>query len=435
MNPNFSLKICQKSLLVASVVLFAKNVYLCKLLCRLISDFADREMKRFAHLLLFCAVALVAVAKPFTVVIDAGHGGKDPGALGARGREKDINLNVALKFGRLVNENMPAVKVVFTRDKDVFVPLQDRCTIANKANGDLFVSIHVNASKSSAAYGAETYTIGLSKSDANFEVAKRENSVILLEDGYKERYQGFDPRSPESYIMFEFMQSKFSDQSIEMAAYTQDEFTETKRYNRGVRQENFWVLHQTKMPSVLIELGFISNREEEKYLLSNEGQEELALSIFRAFERYKHEYDRKNTASVVERPADDAPVTPTTPTKTEKNTKSEKSEKTTQKPKTESASAPSVEYEKGVKAIYKLQIFTTSQKIDNPSDSRFKGLKCDYYEEDGMFKYTYGANANLGLMLKLKAEIDGKFPQAFMVAFYKGKKITLQEAKEINSRR
>ncbi len=395
-------------------------------------------MKRFVHLLLFCAAALVAVAKPFTVVIDAGHGGKDPGALGARGREKDINLSVALKFGRLVNENMPTVKVVYTRDKDVFVPLQDRCTIANKANGDLFVSIHVNASKSSAAYGVETYTIGLSKSDANFEVAKRENSVILLEDGYKERYQGFDPRSPESYIMFEFMQSKFSDQSIEMAAYTQDEFIEMKRYNRGVRQENFWVLHQTKMPSVLIELGFISNREEEKYLLSDKGQQELALSIFRAFERYKHEYDRKNTVSVVERPADDAPVKPTTPAKPEKTTKpekSEKTEKTTPKTKTESAPTPSVEYEKGVKAIYKLQIFTTSQKIDDSSDARFKGLACDYYEEDGMFKYTHGANANLGLMLKLKAEIKGKFPQAFLVAFYKGKKITLQEAKEINSRR
>lgn len=385
-------------------------------------------MKRVVHLLLFCVVAVVAAAKPFTLVIDAGHGGKDPGALGARGREKDINLNVALKFGRLVNDNMADVKVVFTRDEDVFVPLQDRCAIANKANGDLFVSIHVNASKSGAAYGVETYTIGLSKSDANFEVAKRENSVILLEDGYKERYQGFDPRSPESYIMFEFMQSKFSDQSIEMAAYTQDEFVELKRYNRGVRQENFWVLHQTKMPSVLIELGFISNREEEKYLLSDEGQQDLALSIFRAFERYKHEYDRKNTVSAVELPQDAAPVKPSAP--------SAKPEKPAPNPKTEKpAPTLSVEYVQGVKAVYKLQIFTSSQKIDDPSDPRFKGLKCDYYEEDGVFKYTHGANSNLGLMLKLKAEIKGKFPQAFMVAFYQGKKITLQEAKEINSRR
>ena len=270
-------------------------------------------MKRFVCILL-CLLTLVAgaSAKQFTVVIDAGHGGKDPGALGKRGREKDINLRVAKEFGRLVRENMNDVKVVFTRDDDVFVPLQDRSAIANRANGDLFVSIHVNASKTTAACGAETYTIGLAKSDANFEVAKRENSVILLEDGYKERYQGFDPRSPESYIMFEFMQSKFSDQSIEMAAYIQDEFIELKRYNRGVRQENFWVLHQTKMPSVLIELGFISNPDEEKYLLSDNGNRELANAIYKAFARYKHEFDRKNSGSIV----DVEPATQPAPTKT-----------------------------------------------------------------------------------------------------------------------
>lgn len=372
-------------------------------------------MKRFVFLLLLITAAFTAVAKPFTLVIDAGHGGKDPGALGARGREKDINLNVALEFGRLVRNNMDGVQVVFTRDKDLFVPLQDRCTIANQANGDLFVSIHVNASKSSAACGAETYTIGLSKSAANFEVAKRENSVILLEDGYKERYQGFDPQSPESYIMFEFMQSKFSEQSIEMAAYTQDEFTGIKRYNRGVRQENFWVLHQTKMPSVLIELGFISNRDEEKYLLSADGQKTLALSIFRAFERYKHEYDRKNTVSMLELPATAASV----PTNSTSGGQTSATEHT----------------RLGEMAVYKLQIFNTSQKIDDPSDARFKGLKCDYYKENGLFKYTYGASPDLELMQKKQAEIKEKFPQAFLVAFYQGKKITLQEAKNINSRR
>ncbi len=387
-------------------------------------------MKRFFSLIIFCAAALLAVAKPFTLVIDAGHGGRDPGALGARGREKDINLNVALQLGKLVGAKMPEVKVIYTRDEDVFVALQDRCNIANQANGDLFISIHVNSSKSSAPYGAETYTIGLSKSDANFEVAKRENSVILLEDGYKERYQGFDPESPESYIMFEFMQSKFSDQSIEMAAYAQDEFTALKRYNRGVRQENFWVLHQTKMPSVLVELGFISNRDEEKYLLSDKGQQDLSAAIYRAFEHYKHEFDRKNTASIVERPADDAPVKKQSKTDSKKQTTkpSENSKKTDNQ-------TLSVEYVQGVKAVYKLQIFSTSTKITDPNDARFKGLKCDYYEEDGVFKYTYGSNTNLGLMQKTKAEISGKFPQAFMVAFYQGKKITMQEAKIINSRK
>ena len=379
-------------------------------------------MKRFVCILL-CLLTLVAgaSAKQFTVVIDAGHGGKDPGALGKRGREKDINLRVAKEFGRLVRENMNDVKVVFTRDDDVFVPLQDRSAIANRANGDLFVSIHVNASKTTAACGAETYTIGLAKSDANFEVAKRENSVILLEDGYKERYQGFDPRSPESYIMFEFMQSKFSDQSIEMAAYIQDEFIELKRYNRGVRQENFWVLHQTKMPSVLIELGFISNPDEEKYLLSDNGNRELANAIYKAFARYKHEFDRKNSVSIV----DVEPATQLAPTKT-----TTKPVAPATKP---AAPTLSVEIEPGVKAVYKLQIFTTSQPITDPDDSRFKGLKCDYYEENGAYKYTYGENTNLGVIQKTKAEISGKFPQAFIVAFYKGKKITLQEAKTINS--
>lgn len=379
-------------------------------------------MRRFVCILL-CLLTLVAgaSAKQFTVVIDAGHGGKDPGALGKRGREKDINLRVAKEFGRLVRENMNDVKVVFTRDDDVFVPLQDRSAIANRANGDLFVSIHVNASKTTAACGAETYTIGLAKSDANFEVAKRENSVILLEDGYKERYQGFDPRSPESYIMFEFMQSKFSDQSIEMAAYIQDEFIELKRYNRGVRQENFWVLHQTKMPSVLIELGFISNPDEEKYLLSDNGNRELANAIYKAFARYKHEFDRKNSVSIV----DVEPATQSAPTKT-----TTKPAAPATKP---AAPTLSVEIEPGVKAVYKLQIFTTSQSITDPDDSRFKGLKCDYYEENGTYKYTYGENTNLGIIQKTKAEISGKFPQAFIVAFYKGKKITLQEAKTINS--
>ena len=379
-------------------------------------------MKRFVCILL-CLLTLVAgaSAKQFTVVIDAGHGGKDPGALGKRGREKDINLRVAKEFGRLVRENVNDVKVVFTRDNDVFVPLQDRSAIANRANGDLFVSIHVNASKTTAACGAETYTIGLAKSDANFEVAKRENSVILLEDGYKERYQGFDPRSPESYIMFEFMQSKFSDQSIEMAAYIQDEFIELKRYNRGVRQENFWVLHQTKMPSVLIELGFISNPDEEKYLLSDNGNRELANAIYKAFARYKHEFDRKNSVSIV----DVEPATQPAPTKT-----TSKPAAPATKP---AAPTLSVEIEPVVKAVYKLQIFTTSQPITDPDDSRFKGLKCDYYEENGTYKYTYGENTNLGVIQKTKAEISGKFPQAFIVAFYKGKKITLQEAKTINS--
>jgi N-acetylmuramoyl-L-alanine amidase len=203
--------------------------------------------------------ALVVSAKQFTVVLDPGHGGKDPGAVGKTGQEKTINLNVALAVGKLISEKYPDVKIVYTRTTDKYVTLQERPNIANEADGDLFISIHTNASESPNAYGAETFTLGLSKSQANFEVAKRENSVLLLEDGNKETYQGFDPTSPESYIMFEFMQSKYVDQSVEIAYYIQQEFVEIKRPDRGVRQAIFWVLHQVKMPSILVELGFITN--------------------------------------------------------------------------------------------------------------------------------------------------------------------------------
>lgn len=361
-------------------------------------------MKRFFVCFIFSIIlsASYASTKPFTVVIDPGHGGKDPGAMGPNAREKDINLNVSLKLGELIKNNCSDVNVVFTRDVDKYVPLQDRSNIANKANGDLFICIHTNASKSKSAYGSETYTIGLDKTNANFEVAKRENSVILLEEGYKEKYQGFDPTSPESYIMFEFMQSKFSDKSIEFAAYTQDEFVSVKRYNRGVRQENFWVLHQTKMPSVLIELGFISNPNEEKFLLSNDGQNKMANSIYKAFAKYKHEYDRKNVAA------------------------------TTSSTSNELATPQLVD---NTKVIYQLQLFIARKKIADSSDSQFKGLSnCDFYEEGDWFKYTYGSTNELDEIINLKSRIKSDFPDAFIVAFYKGKKISLQEAEKITKR-
>lgn len=249
---------------------------------------------RINILSIFCIFfALTLSAKQFTVVLDPGHGGKDPGAVGKKGQEKNINLNVALTVGKMINEKHPDVKVIYTRETDKYVTLQERPNIANKADGDLFISIHTNASESTKAYGAETFTLGLSKSQANFEVAKRENSVLLLEEGNKETYQGFDPTSPDSYIMFEFMQSKYIDQSVEIAYYIQKEFVEIKRLDRGVRQAIFWVLHQVKMPSILVELGFITNPTEENFLISDEGQKKMATCIYSAFEKYKHEYDKR----------------------------------------------------------------------------------------------------------------------------------------------
>ncbi|MCH5328392.1 MAG: N-acetylmuramoyl-L-alanine amidase, partial [Coprobacter sp.] len=244
----------------------------------------------------------------FVLVIDAGHGGKDPGALGSRFKEKDINLAIALKFGALVQSSHPDVKVVYTRKNDNFVELQERAAIANRAKADLFVSVHTNSAVSKAAYGTETYTLGLARTEENLRVAKRENAVILLEDDFSARYEGFDPNSTESYIMFEFMQDRHMEQSINLASVIQKQFTShAKRTDRGVRQAGFLVLRNTGMPSVLIEVGYISNAAEETFLGSADGQQKMASSIYNAFCEYKADADRKAGRAI-------AAVQPTQPT-------------------------------------------------------------------------------------------------------------------------
>ena len=234
----------------------------------------------------------------FKLVIDAGHGGKDPGAIGRFSREKNINLAVAKAFGKLVETNCKDVEVIYTRQTDIFVPLDKRADIANKANADLFISIHTNALPGKViARGTETYTLGMARAEANLEVAKRENAVILIENDYNERYQGFDPNSSESYIIFEFIQNRHIEQSIRLASDIQQCFASAKREDRGVRQAGFLVLRKTSMPSVLIEVGFISNRAEERYLASAEGQQRLAQAISDAFDRYKRTFDTRQAAS------------------------------------------------------------------------------------------------------------------------------------------
>ena len=222
-----------------------------------------------------------AAQKQFTVVIDAGHGGNDPGAIGKRGREKNINLNVALKLGQLIENNCNDTRVVYTRKKDTFVPLHRRAEIANNAKADLFISIHTNslASRNSKVSGTETYTLGLHRTQENLEVAKKENSVILIEDDYKQRYAGFNPNSAESYIIFEFLQDKYLSQSVNFASMIQKQFRQSaRRMDKGVHQAGFLVLRETSMPSVLIELGYITNPNEEAYLLSEQGSSALAKS-------------------------------------------------------------------------------------------------------------------------------------------------------------
>lgn len=365
----------------------------------------------------FCSGS--AEAKDFVVVIDAGHGGHDPGAIGKISKEKNINLNVALKLGKQIQKNCPDVKVVYTRTRDVFIPLNRRAEIANDAKADLFISIHTNAlAKNRTAKGASTWTLGLAKSDANLEVAKRENSVILYESDYKTRYAGFNPNSAESYIIFEFMQDKYMSQSVHLASLVQKHFRNTcRRVDRGVHQAGFLVLKASAMPSILVELGFISTPEEERYLNTESGTTTLANGIFRAFLTYKREQEiRLNGSSQTILPEDipqpeeekeTAPPAGTTP-KTKEKTVAAQTED----------NGP----------VFKIQILTSSRPLAK-NDKRLKGLKnVDYYQEGGLYKYTYGASSDYNKVLRTKRSITAQFKDAFIIAFKNGKKMNVNAA-------
>lgn len=227
-------------------------------------------------------------ASTFTLVLDAGHGGKDPGALGKRGKEKNINLAVALAVGKLLEQNLKDVKVIYTRKTDIFLELNERANIANRAKADLFVSIHTNAlPKGAQGQGSETYTLGMHRAADNLAVAKRENAAIMLEKDYESRYEGFDPKSAESYIIFEFMQDKNMERSVQLASLVQQQFRSAGRIDKGVHQAGFLVLRATSMPSCLIELGYITTASEENYLTSDRGVQKLAQSIYQAIKKYK----------------------------------------------------------------------------------------------------------------------------------------------------
>lgn len=268
-----------------------------------------RRITLICTLLLFVSLNFTLVsADKFIVVIDAGHGGKDGGAIRGTYKEKEINLKVAQALGKLIESNMNDVKVIYTRKSDVFVDLYKRADIANKAKANLFISIHTNstAAKTTTASGADTYILGLARSEENLAVAKRENSVILLEDNYNKRYEGFDPNSPESNIIFEFMTDKYMEQSLQFATQVQSGFSKVaKRVDRGVLQAGFLVLRESGMPSVLIELGFINNPAEAKYLSSSIGQRAMASAIYSGLEKYKKDFDKKQgrtSGSIAEAP-------------------------------------------------------------------------------------------------------------------------------------
>lgn len=266
------------------------------------SDIHTINMKNYLSKLLYIVLFVAflptvawsnAEKRNFTLVIDAGHGGHDAGAVGAYSKEKDINLRVALAFGKLVEENCHNVKVVYTRKTDVFIPLQRRADIANNNKADLFISVHTNALPAGRlAYGSETYTLGMARANANLAVAKRENAVITLENDYKTTYQGFDPNKAESYVIFEFMQDKYMKQSVDLASCIQKQYVSTGRPNKGVHQAGFLVLRNTSMPSVLTELGFITTPAEETYLNSQQGVMELSRSIYNGFLAYLRMHEK-----------------------------------------------------------------------------------------------------------------------------------------------
>lgn len=369
-----------------------------------------------------------ASPKKFTVVIDAGHGGHDPGAIGKRGKEKNINLSVALKLGKLIQNNHSDTKVVYTRSSDVFVPLHRRAEIANEAKADLFISIHTNsiASRSSRVSGTETYTLGLHRTQENLEVAQKENAVILIEDDYQKQYAGFNPNSSESYIIFEFLQDKNMAQSVNFAQLIQQQFRhKARRIDKGVHQAGFLVLRETSMPSVLIELGYITNPNEEAYLLSSNGSSMLAQSIYQAFVNYKA---NKKTSSpgvltssqpveveediVIEEPtaADTQPV---------QTAQTAQPKETSQSSKSNTSSKP----------VFKIQILTSDKVL--PKNSRqFKGLSpVDQYKEKGIYKYTYGESTDYNKILRLKrSKVDAKFKDAFIIAFKDGEKMNINQA-------
>lgn len=361
--------------------------------------------------------------KDFVVVIDAGHGGHDPGAIGKISKEKNINLNVALKVGNLIKKNCNDVKVVYTRSKDVFIPLARRAEIANNAKADLFISIHTNAlAKNRTAKGASTWTLGLAKSEANLEVAKRENAVILYESDYQTRYAGFNPNSAESYIIFEFMQDKYMEQSVHLASLVQKQFRNTcKRVDRGVHQAGFLVLKASAMPSILVELGFISTPEEERYLNSESGASTMANGIYRAFLNYKREHEIRLTGvSKTIVPAEKEEETAPMIAQVQKNTKKTAAPKQTPIV-VENATNDS-------EITFKIQILTSSKPLAK-NDKRLKGLKeVEYYKEKGLYKYTYGASSDYNKVLRTKRSITAQFKDAFIIAFRNGEKMNVNEA-------
>ena len=340
--------------------------------------------------------------KTWIIVIDAGHGGKDPGALGSFASEKNITLAIAMKTGEYIEQNLKNAKVIYTRKNDTFVEVRDRASIANRNKADLFISIHANWAPSKKIQGTETFIMGHTKDDANLQVAMKENEVILLESDYTTKYEGFDPKSPESYIMFTLMQNIYQEQSTLLASKVQTQFkNKVSRVDRGVKQAGFWVLYMTTMPSILIETGFITHPTEENFLTSKQGQDYLASAIYRACRDYIGEIDSRSGISAIQNSGTDA---------------------------------GREKMPAGIKAadqiFFMVQIATSSAKRELKPEN-FNGLT-DIAEinENERFKYVTGSFAEYSDAASYRKKIESDFPDAFVIAVKGNKTVPLQEALE-----
>lgn len=362
--------------------------------------------KRIAIYVLLLLCFPVMAGKTYTVVLDAGHGGKDPGAVGKISQEKDLNLSLVLEVGKLLNAQYPDVKVVYTRSTDVFIPLQTRADIANKNNADLFISIHTNSAESKVPSGVETFILGTDKMEKNLDVAMRENAVMMLEADYKTTYMGFDPNSIDSYIMFELLQNTYMDQSLQFATQVQQRFVgQLNRDDRGVRQAAFWVLLKTACPSILFEMGFISNPEEERYLNNAGSIHDMAQAIVDAFGAYTRR------TRVAEPPAPQDTVTTQ-----EKEPVIEKDAVVEKK----AEPVPVVENETKAEKVlyYAIQICASKVPLE-PSDARLKGMECEYTQVGEWYKYYTAADTNRDNVAKQLPELRKRFPDCWIITVEK----------------
>jgi len=397
------------------------------------SSLKRKGQKRKVLTFLVLAVFLMAATLPstveadrFTVVLDAGHGGSDPGNLGTgrhKRTEKDISLDVTLKVGEYIAQNFPDVDIVYTRKGDTFPTLNRRVELANEAVADLFISIHCNANDNKAAYGSETFVMGLHKSEESLKTAMRENASIYLEKDHEKNYAGFDPKNPDTYIILSMRENAYLDKSIDVAKGVQDQFrTRVGRKDRGVKQAGYFVISFTNMPSVLVELGFLTNAEEEDFLHSDDGKTYMASAIFRAFKEFKEKEDIRRGRKQIEAVKIETPqgeVVKNEPSGAEKKP-----------PMPEVKPENEIVYTEIIKGIrYQIQILSSPKPLDRKS-SDFKGLaRVDEYKQNGVYKYLAGSTTSYKEARRMQEKLRGMgFKDAFVIAFENGERIDLSKA-------